>query len=177
MPPTWEQLYNSHGDALVLYARQFVPAQAEAEDVVHDAFVKLFSKRKIRRHPNPKALLFQSVRWTALDRLKSDLRRQKRETEAATDLFDCHVVSITGDEDSEFSATISRLLQSLPDDQREVLVLHLWADLSFREIADQLDISANTAASRYRYGLEKLRSGSSELLDALPDQISMLTLD
>ena len=87
------------------------------------------------------------------------------------------MVSITGDEDSEFSATISRLLQSLPDDQREVLVLHLWADLSFREIADQLDISANTAASRYRYGLEKLRSGSSELLDALPDQISMLTLD
>jgi RNA polymerase sigma-70 factor (ECF subfamily) len=46
----------------------------------------------------------------------------------------------------------------LPEEQRQVLVLHLWGGLSFEEIASTLAVSANTAASRYRYALQKLRA-------------------
>jgi RNA polymerase sigma-70 factor (ECF subfamily) len=48
-------------------------------------------------------------------------------------------------------------LRGLPDEQREVIVLHVWGELSFEEVAEALSIPANTAASRYRYGLSKLR--------------------
>ena len=177
MPQTWEQLYETHGDALVLYARQFVGGIGEAEDIVHDAFVRLFQKRKNRRHPNPKALLFKSVRWTALDYLKSNQRREKRESTAATDLFEHQTIPFPGSENEDFAALISRLLFKLPDDQREVLILHLWGNLTFREIAEQLDISANTAASRYRYGLDHLRADAGEIRAAHPESAPLLTVD
>jgi RNA polymerase sigma-70 factor (ECF subfamily) len=48
-------------------------------------------------------------------------------------------------------------LRELPEDQREVIVLHVWGEMSFDEAATALGISPNTAASRYRYGLSKLR--------------------
>jgi RNA polymerase sigma-70 factor (ECF subfamily) len=48
-------------------------------------------------------------------------------------------------------------LSGIPDEQREVIVLHIWGELTFAQIADLLEISANTAASRYRYALAKLR--------------------
>jgi len=48
-------------------------------------------------------------------------------------------------------------LASIPDDQRHVIVLHVWGELTFAQIAEILDISSNTAASRYRYALAKLR--------------------
>jgi RNA polymerase sigma-70 factor (ECF subfamily) len=48
-------------------------------------------------------------------------------------------------------------MTTLPAEQREVLLLHVWGDLTFREIAEILDLPANTVASRYRYALAKLR--------------------
>jgi len=59
----------------------------------------------------------------------------------------------------DYSAELNlrRALFILPDDQRKVVVLHVWAELTFSQIAEILDISANTAASRYRYALAKLR--------------------
>ena len=159
----WENLYEENGSALVLYAMQFVSSRSVAEDVVHDAFVKIFQKENLHSHANLKALLFRSVRWTALDRIKKDTRRQERELHADP-LFVSPVETSSPGQD-DFAATISRLLQNLPDQQREVLVLHVWGDLTFREIGEQLEISANTAASRYRYGLEKLRESTDELND------------
>ena len=54
-------------------------------------------------------------------------------------------------------ANLRHAVQALPDDQREVIVLHVWGELTFSQIADVLGISANTAASRYRYAIAKLR--------------------
>ena len=52
---------------------------------------------------------------------------------------------------------ISAVLSIPPRDQRAVMVLHIWGELTFPQIAGLLEISANTAASRYRYALAKLR--------------------
>jgi RNA polymerase sigma-70 factor (ECF subfamily) len=51
-----------------------------------------------------------------------------------------------------------RCLTKLPPEQREVIVLKVWSEYTFEEIAKLLDLSPNTVAGRYRYGLEKLRA-------------------
>ena len=56
------------------------------------------------------------------------------------------------------AARLAVVLQEVPEEQRTILLLKVYQDLTFQEIAQQLDISANTAASRFRYGLAKLRS-------------------
>lgn len=61
------------------------------------------------------------------------------------------------DRDYVSELKLRQALSTLPDGQREVIILHLWGDLTFSQAAKVLDISANTAASRYRYGLVKLR--------------------
>jgi len=57
----------------------------------------------------------------------------------------------------EMGLAVQTALQRLPEEQREVVVLHVWGALTFLEIAEALDTSPNTVASRYRYGLTKLR--------------------
>lgn len=57
---------------------------------------------------------------------------------------------------------VARALEKLPIEQREVVVLRLQGDMKFRQIAEMLDVSVNTAQSRYRYGMEKLRQLLSE---------------
>jgi RNA polymerase sigma-70 factor (ECF subfamily) len=58
----------------------------------------------------------------------------------------------------EMGLAIEKALQCLPEEQREVVVLRVWGQLSFHEIAETLEAPPNTVASRYRYGLAKLRN-------------------
>jgi len=65
----------------------------------------------------------------------------------------------TGDPDEQsFRAALAKALGELPPDQRVVVHLKLWEELTFEQIATVLEIPPNTAASRYRYGLDKLRA-------------------
>ena len=67
-------------------------------------------------------------------------------------------------EDRELSQLIQGAMSRLPDIYREVITLKVWGGLTFAEIADTLGIPANTAASRYRYGLVELRKLTKEVL-------------
>ena len=67
-------------------------------------------------------------------------------------------------EQREHSQLIQAAMSQLPDIYREVVTLKVWGELTFAEIADSLNIPANTAASRYRYGLEELRKLTKEVL-------------
>jgi RNA polymerase sigma-70 factor (ECF subfamily) len=64
---------------------------------------------------------------------------------------------------------LRRALCALPDEQRQVTILHLWGELTFSQIADLLGISSNTAASRYRYALAKLRQAMCTKEDSSAD--------
>jgi RNA polymerase sigma-70 factor (ECF subfamily) len=61
------------------------------------------------------------------------------------------------DRDYAGELNLRRALLALSDDQREVTILHVWCELTFAQVADVMGISQNTAASRYRYALAKLR--------------------
>ena len=150
----WSAWLDAHGAALVLFARQWAPAVGDAEDVVQEAFVRFWKAR--HRAADPTAYLFACIRRAALDRLRSDRRRTRREEraarpEAVDGLFQ------SAPERAERQVMIESALVRLPEEQRAVLVLKIWGGLTFPQIAAALEIPANTAASRYRYAVEKLR--------------------
>jgi len=149
---------DQHGAALVLFARQWVPTRCDAEDVVQEAFVQFWRSRD--RVSEPVAYLFATVKHCALDWQRRRGRQSRRDATAARPE---HEPLFAGQlEHVERRAMIDAALGELPDSQREVIVMKIWGDLSFPQIAEALKISANTAASRYRYALAKLREQLAE---------------
>ena len=153
---TWKDWFQLYGPKLLLCARQWTRSLADAEDVVQDAFVRFW--RHQRALPgDPMALLVTSVRRAAFDRARRENRRAAREERAAEGGdFDTPVFETSLDGDDRREA-IESALRRLPEEQREVLVLKIWSERTFEQIATQLDIPPNTAASRYRYALAALR--------------------
>jgi RNA polymerase sigma-70 factor (ECF subfamily) len=102
-------------------------------------------------------LLVTSVRRAAFDLARRESRRAVREESAETDRARLEPVFFAPVEGEERRAAIEAALARLSEEQREVLVLKIWGELTFDQIAAQLEISPNTAASRYRYALGALR--------------------
>jgi RNA polymerase sigma-70 factor (ECF subfamily) len=159
----WKQWFSLHGPKLLLCARQWTRSLADAEDVVQEAFVRYW--RNQRHLPgDPQALLVVSVRRAALDLARREGRRAAREelADGGLEEREAHFGPVPGD-DAERREQIERALADLPPEQREVLVLKIWNELTFEQIAEVLELSPNTAASRYRYGLAALRKHLSPL--------------
>jgi RNA polymerase sigma-70 factor, ECF subfamily len=156
-PTTWKHWLEAHGPKLLLCARQWTRSLADAEDVVQEAFVRYW--RHQRHLPgDPTALLITSIRRAALDHARRQARRVAREEKAGDGLAERESLfepppGDTADRRVELEAALERL----PVVQREVLVLKIWNELTFEQIAATLEIPANTAASRYRYALAALR--------------------
>jgi RNA polymerase sigma-70 factor, ECF subfamily len=154
---SWKSWFKLYGPKLLLCARQWTRTSADAEDVVQEAFVRFW--RHQRGLPGePTALLVTSVRRAAFDFARRDGRRVARE-ERATESAEPRVSWFQRPvEDDERRAAIEGALQRIPPEQREVLVLKIWGELTFEQIARELELSPNTAASRYRYALAALRN-------------------
>ena len=150
----WSAWLDEHGPALVLLARQWTDSHAEAEDVVQDAFVRFWPNRASAR--NARAYLYACVRSAAMDRRRSEARRRRREEFTRPADNEENLFEQTQEHD-ERRETIEKTLQSLPDEQKEVVIMKIWGQLTFQGIGEALAISANTAASRYRYALTSLR--------------------
>jgi RNA polymerase sigma-70 factor (ECF subfamily) len=101
--------------------------------------------------------LFAMVRRAGLDHVRRNQRRSARETAAAAEAETVAWFAPGGLERRERELAMQQALAQLPPEQREVVVLKIWGELTFDQIARTLDISPNTAASRYRYALGALR--------------------
>ena len=153
---SWKQWFQLHGPKLLLVARQWTRTMADAEDVVQEAFVRFW--RHQRELPGePMALLVTSVRRAAFDLARRDGRRSAREERAHTADEPTVAFFQVPFEADERRVAIEEALQRIPPEQREVLVLKIWGELTFEQIAAELQLSPNTAASRYRYALAALR--------------------
>jgi RNA polymerase sigma-70 factor (ECF subfamily) len=148
----WKVCFPELAPGLVLFARQFVRQLPDAEDIVQDAFVRFWRKEHSIEN---RGLLYATVRSVALDLLRRDARRARREANAALEVEQTTSPQFDFDDGSqhELAAAVDRL----PIEQREVLVMKIWNELTFAEIGQALGISQNTAASRYRYALAALK--------------------
>ncbi|MBP6507751.1 MAG: sigma-70 family RNA polymerase sigma factor [Opitutaceae bacterium] len=153
---SWTDWFQRHGPRLLLCARQWTRSLADAEDVVQDAFVR-FWRHQRALGGEPQALLFTSIRRAAFDLARRDQRRAGREERAEGGLEETESRFEPLAEADDRRMAIEAALHRLPAAQREVLTLKIWGELTFDEIARQLDIPLNTAASRYRYALDALR--------------------
>lgn len=162
----WRDWLREHGPKLLLFARQQTRSHQDAEDVLQDALVKLIEK--IRNHEfigGEEAwlpYLYTSIRRLSIDLSRRDDRRKRREDtvgtdtgEAAQESFDPWFESESSDD--EVRSQLEEKLKELPEKFAEVIVMKIWGERTFAEIGEILGISQNTAASRYRYGLEALK--------------------
>lgn len=141
-----EKLYSELAPPLVAYARSLGADHATAEDLVQRTFLALLES-PMPQEPRP--YLFRAVR----NRCLNHFRDHQREVELANN--EPWFGTDTVDRTAEFD--IRRALRQLSDEQREVVMMHLWGGLTFQEAGDAIGIPANTAASRYRYALAALK--------------------
>ena len=160
----WDAWLTRHGPALLLLARQWTDSPVAAEDLVQEAFVRFWRTRD--RAADPTAYLFGCLRGCGLERLRGDRRRRSREASVAVPVDapadDAWFQPAQTVERDERRRLIEAALGSLPPEQREVVTMKLWAGLSFPQIAAAVGVPADTAASRYRYALAKLREQLAE---------------
>ncbi|MHC4118739.1 MAG: RNA polymerase sigma factor [Planctomycetota bacterium] len=152
------RLYEKYKDDLLGLAVTLLRDRDEAEDVVHDVFVSFArTAGRFTLSGSLKGYLSTCVANGARDRnrLKS---RLDVGLDAAADVDADSGNPVEYAVDSEEAGRLQHMLDCLPYEQREIVVLHLHQEMRFREIAEALGVSINTVQSRYRYGLKKLRS-------------------
>ena len=153
-PSALDGLYDEFGPALYRYALGMLGRTEAAEDALQELFLTLARSRgKLGHVQSARAYLFAMLRHGIWRRLQRDAARE-RALDPAT-IFEHPQPPGLPD---GAAADIAAALAQLPPDQREVIVLKIYQNMTFAEIAEVTEVSLNTAASRYRYALERLRS-------------------
>ncbi len=151
-----QRLYDEHAQALFAFLLNFTRSEEDTRDLLQGIFTRLSRERSLLRGArDERAFLIRLAHNAAIDLMRRRGTRQKYHDQLAEEIS----VFAPGDNPDEtaFRESLSRALAELPADQRAVVHLKLWEGLTFEQIAEALEIPANTAASRYRYGLDKLR--------------------
>lgn len=160
----FEELLNRHKDRIYTQIYLFVKDTAQAEDIFQDVFIKIIDTLRKGKY-NHEGKFVQWAMRIAYNMCVDQFRRNKRRpTVAPTDSFDIFDVLHLSDDDAETSIIksethqkIRQLVDQLPPEQREVVVLRHYADMSFKEIAKLTRVSINTALGRMRYALINIR--------------------
>ena len=161
----WREWLSENGSKLLLFARQQTRRQEDAEDILQEALVKLARKVDEATFVGGQEawmpFLYTQIRREAIDLGRRNDRRKKREDTVVED-EQCQ----SGGEDAWFESAgydeerrslLEAALKELPGKFSDVIVMKIWGGRTFAQIGDILEISMNTAASRYRYGIEALR--------------------
>lgn len=159
----WDAWLSRHSAGMLLFARQQARREADAQDLVQESVIESWQRGGGNGDGPPAlGLVYATIRRRAIDLARSQDRRTAREERTGSELPACWFD--TAAEDRERAQLIGQAMRVLPANYREVLTLKIWGGLTFAEIAETLEIPANTAASRYRYGLEELRKLTKEVL-------------
>jgi RNA polymerase sigma-70 factor (ECF subfamily) len=157
-------LYDRFGERLYRTALGMLRSPEDAEDTVQEVFVAVLQSRlPVTESQDLTAYLFTSLRRAAG---RCAARRARLPTLPEAAIHEAEAPSAQhNDSANPYSERLQRALLALPTKQREMVALKIGGELTFAEIARVLGVSINTAASRYRYALEKLRCS----LDGRPE--------
>jgi len=153
------RIYEKYRDRLLKVAAALLNDRTDVEDVLHDVFVD-FARRtgRFQLRGSLQGYLAICVANRARDRNRAQQRRGTERLDAARPMRCPEAGPQHAALNRELMQQMDEAMARLPDEQRETIVLHLQSKMRFREIAKLKGISVNTAQSRYRYGLDKLRS-------------------
>lgn len=153
------RIYEKYKDNLLRLALALLNDTAAAEDVVHDCFVSFVkSSQRLKISGNLKSYLTTSVANRARNWNRARQRHQKIGLDEAEPIVSNYKMPERWIIENEQINQLNNALSQLSYEQREVVSLHLQGEIKFREIAELQGVSINTIQSRYRYGLDKLRS-------------------
>ena len=162
-----ENLYDAHASALFAFLLNFTRHEADTRDLLQELFIKLARQPALLESiRDERAFLLRLAHNLAIDLMRRRGTREKNHDQFVSESASAFAPS--GDPDAAaFRAALAAALGELPADQRAIVHLKLWEGLTFEAIAATLDIPPNTAASRYRYGLDKLRARLRPLYDEI----------
>jgi RNA polymerase sigma-70 factor (ECF subfamily) len=169
MPPHFdlEWLYDEHAQALFAFLVNLTRNETDTRDLLQELFVKL------ARNPcllddvqDQRAFLLRLAHNLAIDLIRRRGTREQNYERMAQETASVFGRSADPDEQT-FRSALSDALGDLPAEQRAVVHLKLWEGLTFQQIAELIRIPPDTAASRYRYGLDKLRQRLRPLYDEI----------
>ncbi|MGM0474051.1 MAG: sigma-70 family RNA polymerase sigma factor [Bacteroidota bacterium] len=165
-----EILINRHRNKVFTYILLTIKNQQLAEDLFQETFIKVIQSLRAGRYRDNGRFLSWVIR-IAHNLIIDHFRKEKQmnsvsNDDTEVDLFNSKKLSDDNIEElivnSQIKAEIRSLINELPEDQREVVLLRHYGGLSFKEIANQTDVSINTALGRMRYALINLRKLISE---------------
>jgi len=151
-PQTLDLIYDAYGDLIFGYINCLVCSRQDAEDCFQNLFIRIVNKRHLLKgKENLKAYLMTMARNEVME----FFRKKKR----SIDTVDCDETFIVATDDADTLPVeeLSRALASLPLKQRDIIFLKVYQQMTFKEISKHIGISENTVASRYRYGLKKMK--------------------
>ena len=150
-PAVIELIWDRYAHDLLAFLSAVLGSRHEAEDVLQTLFVKIVRQRRaLAGARRLDAYLFRMARNEATTYMRG--RRRVRAPQPWLAFEEA------GEQRYDLAEQVQVALSRLPESQREVVVLKMYRDKTFQEIGRLLGISLNTAASRYRYGIERLRS-------------------
>jgi RNA polymerase sigma-70 factor (ECF subfamily) len=165
--PDIARLYDDHAPALFAFLLNLLRNEADTFDVMQDLFVKLDRRPALLEGVrDERGFLLRLAHNAAIDLIRRQDARERNYGQLACEPMPLFAQSTAPDEQI-FREKLAEALGELPPDQRAVVHLKLWENLTFEAISETLEIPLNTAASRYRYGLDKLRERLRPLYDEI----------
>jgi RNA polymerase sigma-70 factor (ECF subfamily) len=165
--PNIERLYDDHAAALFAFLLNLLRNDADTQDVMQELFVRLARRPALLDDVrDERGFLLRLGHNLAIDLMRRRSTRDRNYDQLAREPMALFAKSADPDEQM-FREKLAEALGELPPDQRAVVHLKLWEKLTFEAIAGTLGISLNTAASRYRYGLDKLRERLRPIYDEI----------
>jgi len=152
------RIYEKYLGPMLTLAMGLLNDASAAEDTVQDVFVSFAQSRRTFR---PRGSLSGYLATSVVNRVRDRRRRLGRQAAQASGPVERATESVRPDQRvilDEQARLLNDAIAELPEEQREVVLLRLKADMKFRDIARLQETTTNTVLSRYRYGLEKLRS-------------------
>ena len=164
---TLDRLYDDNSQSLFAFLLNITRSESDTKDLLQELFIKLAKQpAMLKGLRNERAFLIKLAHNLALDSMRRRAVREKNYEKFADEPAPVFALSADADEQA-FRQALGEALGDLPVEQRAVVHLKLWEGLTFEAIAEALDIPPNTAASRYRYGLDKLRERLRPLYDEI----------
>ena len=155
-----EVLINRYKDKVYTSVYMLVKDKYLAEDIFQDAFLKMIKTIKDGRYAEQGKFLPWAIRVAhnlCMDHSRQNIPVTMPDGQDISALFGAGDLVADGIEKRQVHDSVRKLVEDLPEEQREVIVLRIYADLSFKEISDLTGVSINTALGRMRYALINLR--------------------